>query len=445
MYVYRDVTVRRGLRVKAAEDKALWHRRLGHPSFGVLGFLPFLSGVSNNSDKFGGCDICFKSKQTRGVFPKSSNKASVIFELIHVDLWGPYREPASCGAVYFLTIVDDFSRAVWIHLLLQKSEVKTVLPNFCKLVHRQFGHSVRAVRSDNGTEFLCLSKYFTENGIVHHTSCVATPQQNGRVERKHRHILNVARSLMFQANLPIKFWGESVLAAAHVINQTPSSLLQGKSPYECLYGKPPSYERIKTFGCLSYAHKKSRDKDKFNTRSRRCVFVGYPFGKKGWKMYDLDSEEFFVSCDVEFIETSFPYQDDHSNKKKPVEAPAVPQPVVLCDDHEQVLESRGSETSSAVPQVADEVQTEVRGTTETGSPAVVSAETEKQGEEVPSVSETEQVQVEALGRGQRVPRPSVRLHDYVTYNATCTLDKHTTPLVHLAPSRTSETCPGNTA
>ena len=69
VYVYRDVTVRRGFRVKAAEGKALWHRRLGNPSFGVLSFLPFLSGVSNNSDKFGGCDICFKSKKnSRGVY-----------------------------------------------------------------------------------------------------------------------------------------------------------------------------------------------------------------------------------------------------------------------------------------------------------------------------------------------------------------------------------------
>ena len=143
-----------------------------------LSSLPFVSGVLDNREKFGGCDICFKSKQTRGVFSESINKASVAFELIHVDLWGPYREPSSCGAVYFLTIVDDFSRAVWIHLLLEKSEVKTVLPNFCALAQRQFGRSVQTVRSDNGTEFMCLSKYFSANGIIHQTSCVSTPQQN---------------------------------------------------------------------------------------------------------------------------------------------------------------------------------------------------------------------------------------------------------------------------
>ena len=47
-----------------------------------------------------------------GCLPKALNKASVLFELIHVDLWGPYRDLSSCGDVYFLTIVDNFSRAV---------------------------------------------------------------------------------------------------------------------------------------------------------------------------------------------------------------------------------------------------------------------------------------------------------------------------------------------
>ena len=261
--VYRDVTVTRGHRVKASEDQTLWHRRLGHPAFGVLSYLPFISGVKDVPNKFGGCDICFQSKQTRELFSESSNKSLGSFDLIHTDLWGPYRVPSSCGAVYFLTIVDDYSRAVWIHLLLEKSEVKTVLPNFISLASRQFGRKVKTVRSDNGTEFMCLSRYFAEQGILHQTSCVNSPQQNGRVERKHRHILNVARSLLFQASLPVRFWGESVLAAAHLINRTPSKVLQGKSPYECLYEKRPTYDDIKMFGCLSFAHKARRDKDKF--------------------------------------------------------------------------------------------------------------------------------------------------------------------------------------
>lgn len=219
---------------------------------------------------------------------------------------GPYRTPASCGAVYFLTIVDDFSRAVWTYLMLEKSEVSDLLQNFCAMSIRQFNNPVQTVRSDNGTKFLVLKKYFQKNGIIHQTSCVDTPQQNGRVERKHRHILNVARACLFQSKLPVTFWGESILAAAHIINRTPSQVLDGKTPYEVLHGTAPVYTLLRVFGCLAYAHRRARDKDKFGERSRKCLFVGYPFGKKAWRLYDLETNEFFVSRDVVFLEDQFP-------------------------------------------------------------------------------------------------------------------------------------------
>ena len=90
---------------------------------------------------------------------------------------------------------------------------------------------VKYVRSDNGTKFKHIIPYFTENGILFQRSCVGTPQQNGRVERKHQHILNVGRALRFQGNLPIGFWGECILGAVYLINRTPSRLLANKTPY----------------------------------------------------------------------------------------------------------------------------------------------------------------------------------------------------------------------
>ena len=90
-------------------------------------------------------------------------------------------------------------------MLLDKKEVSRVLLNFTALVERQYEKQIKIIRSNNGTEFTCLRMQFLERGIVFQTSCVGTPQQNGRVERKHRHILNVARALRFQGNLPISF------------------------------------------------------------------------------------------------------------------------------------------------------------------------------------------------------------------------------------------------
>jgi len=94
----------------------LWHARLGHPSHKVIKWIP-----SNVLNKL--CDICHRTKQTRNSFPLSENNAFNLFEMIHCDVWGPYRTTSSCGASYFLTIVDDFSRAIWVALLVDEAEV----------------------------------------------------------------------------------------------------------------------------------------------------------------------------------------------------------------------------------------------------------------------------------------------------------------------------------
>ncbi|CAO2832398.1 unnamed protein product [Amaranthus hypochondriacus] len=175
------------------------------------------------------------------------------------------------------------------------------------MIERQFDANVKVVRSDNGTKFNCMRDYFQHNGILFQTSCVDTPQQNGRVERKHHHILNIAQALRFQANLPLSFWGDCVLAASYIITRTPSPLLEDKSPYEVLFNTSPSYDTLRVFGCLCYAHNIKSKRDKFIVRSRKCIFVGYPQGKKGWKLYDLETGEYFVSRDVKFYETEFPF------------------------------------------------------------------------------------------------------------------------------------------
>jgi len=183
-----------------------------------------------------------------------------------VTCGGPYITLLFCGASYFLTVVDDYSRVVWVYLIIDKTEVTSILKHFLSMVERQFEKRVKIFRSDNGTEFTCLKSYFLEHGIIFQTSCIGTPQQNGRVECKHQHILNVARALRFQSSLLIRFLGECVLATGYLINRTPSALLKGKTPYEILYGTPPTYGHIKVIGSLCHAHNQGRVGDKFASK-----------------------------------------------------------------------------------------------------------------------------------------------------------------------------------
>lgn len=158
---------------------------------------------------------------------------------------------------------------------------------------------------------LCMSKFFQEQGILHEISCVHTPQQNGRVERKHRHILEVARALHFSRSISHWVLGWMCTTATYLINSTPSQVLHGKTPFEILYGHAPFYKHIRVFGCLAYAHNLDHKRDKFESWSHRCIFVGYLYGKKGWRLYDIEREIFFVSRDAVFNEAIFPLKESN--------------------------------------------------------------------------------------------------------------------------------------
>ena len=200
--------------------------------------------------------------------------------------------------------MDDFSRHTWVHLMKNKSETRNLLQHFVIHIKNQFAKSIKTIRTDNGKE-LCWNDFYDKNGIIHKSSCNETPQQNSIVERKHQHILNVIRCIMFQSNLPNAYWYFAILHSVYLINRFSSPVIQNRSPYELLYKCMPVLADIKVIGCLCFASTLEQNRHKFDPRAHKCIFLGYKQGVKGYIVMDIHSREIYVSRNVVFYETRF--------------------------------------------------------------------------------------------------------------------------------------------
>ncbi|WJZ83379.1 hypothetical protein VitviT2T_003067 [Vitis vinifera] len=132
------------------------------------------------------------------------------------------------------------------------------------------------------------------------TSC--TSQQNGRAERKLRHILDTVHALLLYAKVPAPFWGEAGLHAVHAINRIPSAVIHNQIPYERLFGSPPDYHHLRSFGSACFVLLQPHEHNKLEPRSTLCCFLGYGETQKGYRCYDLVSHRLRVSRNVVFWE-----------------------------------------------------------------------------------------------------------------------------------------------
>ena len=146
--------------------------------------------------------------------------------------------------------------------------------------------------------------------MLHQSFCVNTPQKNGVSKRKNRHLLEIARSLLFASNVPKRFWEDVLLTTCFLINRMSSKVLQFQTPLQTLQKYFPenrifSELDLSIFGCTAFVHLHNPSLSKLDVRSCKCIFLRYASVQKGYRLYSFEKKKYFVSKVVTFIENTF--------------------------------------------------------------------------------------------------------------------------------------------
>ncbi|KAK8921769.1 hypothetical protein KSP39_PZI020770 [Platanthera zijinensis] len=290
-----------------------WHARLGHPSPLVLNKALSSASISTTSS-MGKCHICSLSKATRLPFSLRTSASPSLLYLLHLDVWGPSPVIFNSGALYYLSVVDDFSRHVWFYPMKNKSDVFSTFILFQNYAENIFSSRVKIVQCDGGGEFLNdrFKSHLATCGISIHFSCPYTPAQNGVVERKHRHIVSMGRCLLLHSGLPHSYWAEAFSTAVFLINRLPSPVLGNLTPHHLAFGKPPDYSSLKVFGCSCFPLLPPTGRTKLMSPSIHCIFIGYSSTHKGYRCLHFPTGRIYISRHVTFDESSFPLLQPHS-------------------------------------------------------------------------------------------------------------------------------------
>ena len=162
--------------------------------------------VSNDDGFF--CEGCQYGKQHKSSFPTNERRKTVPGEFTYCDLGGPMTTQ-SIGGAHYILFKDDASSYLTVMFMKHKSDSFDCFKKYANLCKNKFGQMMKILRSDNGTEFVNkeFRNFFSTHGIEHEKTAPYTPEQNARLERENRTVVESARSMLYTKNLNHKFLG----------------------------------------------------------------------------------------------------------------------------------------------------------------------------------------------------------------------------------------------
>lgn len=286
----------------------IWHRRYGHLNYTDLKLLRDRDAVTGLDlpEKFDpmNCKQCNNAKVHCLPFPPSSSRAKNTLDLVHSDICGPLQTPSLGGARYFATFIDDKTRHIDVVFLKARSEILSAFKKYQLRVERETGRKIIKLRTDNAKEYTShnFSQYLEKEGISRQLSVEYTPQQNGVAERANRTLVEMARTMLLESNLPKSLWAEAVNTAAFLRNRCPTKILGGITPEELWSDRKPDIKFLRIFGSDAIALNKGTGVSKLDAKGIEAVVVGYSTESKAYRLWKRGTKTVFKSRDVRINE-----------------------------------------------------------------------------------------------------------------------------------------------
>jgi hypothetical protein len=218
-----------------------------------------------------------------------------------MDWWGPFSVPSLEGHTNMLTATCEASRRTWVFFGARR-DLRRLFTEFKNTVELETGLRIKVVRTDNAPEFRALGALWAIQGVQFEFTSFYTPEQNGVPERLNRTLITVARAMILEAKLPLKFWAEAASTVCYIRNRTPVGP-EGKTLLEAYSGRVPDVGHLRAYGCLAYAKvPRQHRENKLKPTAVQAIFVGYKPTAKQYRLYEPRQGIIIEATEPEFHE-----------------------------------------------------------------------------------------------------------------------------------------------
>ncbi|KAJ8890784.1 hypothetical protein PR048_010293 [Dryococelus australis] len=176
-----------------------------------------------------------------------------------------------------------------------------------------------------------------DDGIIHKRTTPFSPEQNGVSEHVNCTLIENTRTMLEDAGLDRKYWGEAINTATYLKNRSPTNAIKGKTPEEVWTGRQTNISHLKAFGCKAMKLVPKQNRTKLDSISEECIFVGYSEESKAYRLINsTNPKRVLISRDVKFLKA----MRGMENQGKEVDKEVIEQsPIVFTEESAEVEET----------------------------------------------------------------------------------------------------------